>query len=289
MISVSRYGCRSALTRSGAARKGYAHNLLPLRTFVDVPSAIQAAITAVHTDLGLPWWASFAATTVVVRASMLPLMRSQLIASSKLSKAMPEISMLVKLLQNRVLVMKKSPLSDRMRVFNVFSEGVKACLVLHDVQMRKIISYPLINLSVFVTFVYSLRRMIISPDASYDLENGGLLMFQDLTISDPSFALPFAAVTLSYTAIEYAFSHNPDNKTTLMLKDGIQCLLLLGVPFVTTLPSGVFFYWIPSSIFGMAQTYMLRNPSVQRILNIPAPGQPPVQSSTVVTRQHDKN
>ena len=89
-----------------------------------------------------------------------------------------------------------------------------------------------------------------------------MLWFENLTVADPTYALPLIAVGTSYSALEFGFT-NPDERLndpnkggrlSLTIKDVFQTILLMSVPFVTQLPAGIFAYWIPSSVAGMAQT-----------------------------------
>jgi YidC/Oxa1 family membrane protein insertase len=232
------------------------------RGIVSVVDLIQTSVAAIHSYSYLPWWSSFGLSTIFVRASMLPLVNLQLLESKKLAAAMPEIAMLSQLLKNRMITMPNKAAKDRLQVISVFVDGVRASCTIHDVKFHKIIAYPMINLSVFCTFVYSLRDMLIKANASYNLQDGGFGMFCDMTVKDPTFILPFTAICLSYSALEYAFRSTP-GKGIELFKDFVQCILVLSIPVVTTLPAGVFFYWIPSSIFGIAQTAVMRSRSMR--------------------------
>jgi YidC/Oxa1 family membrane protein insertase len=134
-------------------------------------------------------------------------------------------------------------------------------------------AYPIVNIGVFMTFIYSVRSMITHSD-NYDLLEGGVLWFVDLSSKDPTFLLPLGALSLSYLAMELGFGKNQKG-AGMLFKDGLQSLVLLSVPFVTTLPAGVFCYWIPSSLFAIAQSQIIKGPYAQTLLGIPPPKLPP--------------
>ena len=120
-----------------------------------------------------------------------------------------------------------------------------------------------------MTFVYSVRDMIINS-GNYALMDGGILWFVDLASKDMTFALPATAATLTYLGIDLAFGGpNGKNPTLGMIKDGCQCAIICSLPAVAALPAGVFCYWIPSTLFAIAQTQIIRRPIGQKILNIP--------------------
>jgi len=245
------------------------------RDFVDPSPFIQSAMVNLQASSGLPWWATFASATLLVRSAMLPILRNQILATKKLAEAMPELNFLLQLLKQRLNGIPHSQVDERVRIVAIFIKGVKACLVLHDISVLKMLFYPLFNISVFVTFIYSLRDMIksgIDGDV-VSLQEGGLLWFSDLTSKDTTFLLPLSALGLSYTSLHVAFSGQGglanQGRVVLFMCDILQSLVLISMPFVLTLPCGVFAYWIPSSLFGIFQTLALRQPFVQKLLRLP--------------------
>jgi YidC/Oxa1 family membrane protein insertase len=252
---------------------------------VGVFSAVQYGLQFIHDTTSLPYWQTIALSTVALRMSLFPMLRFQVASTQKLTKAMPDIQMLYRLLLNRLSTIPKSDTHARMNAIGVFFSGVKATLTLNDVSMTRIIAWPIINVGIFATFVLSIRDMVINGPPELGLENGGFGMFTDLTGKDNRCILPLAAAALSYTGLE--LSMNPPsppstaiadqnqnkNKFFFRLKDGLQSLLILSLPFVLELPVGVFCYWIPSSTFMIAQSLLLRhNPAFRKLL-YPSPVQ----------------
>jgi len=209
---------------------------------------------------------------------MFPLVYRQILASRTLAGAVPELNFLFQLLRQRLRTIPVRHTAEQLRVVTIFFKGVGACVKLHGVSPLQIISSPLANMAVFVTFVYSLRGLIVGGGADLGLTTGGMLWFQDLALKDGTFLLPLTALTVSYSAIELAFrtpAVGGAARFTLLLKDAFQSLLLVSLPFMLPLPAGVFCYWIPSSLCGVAQTLALRNLRIQRLLRIEPKGKPP--------------
>lgn len=229
---------------------------------------IQHAMTDFQAASQLPWWASIASATIVVRSVTFPLVRQQVLVSRKLAAAMPEINFLAQLLRTRLQQSQGTSISEQLQIVGVFFKGVKACLILHEVRLLEMIFYPLLNMSIFITFVFSVREMVQSSNIIEDIETGGLFWFQDLSERDKTFVLPLIATSLSYYAIEYATA-TQQGRIIVMFKDVLQCIIILSLPVVTQLPGGVFCYWIPSSCFGLAQSMVLRSPYFQKLLRIP--------------------
>lgn len=252
--------------------------VIPKRKFATeviagVPHLIQTTIDGLHVASGLPWWATLGVSTVFVRMSLLPLVRYQILASRKLAAAMPEINFLYQLLLQRLQGIDKSRTGERLRILGIFIKGVNACMKLHRISITEIVAYPFVNFTIFVTFIVSLRDMVTNAD-QYDMMEGGLFWFQNLSEEDKTFFLPISAVTCSYLGLELGFSATT-GRFLLILKDFAQSLLMLALPSLCGLPAGVFCYWIPSSLFGILQTRALRDPRVLRMMKIPPPTVPP--------------
>jgi YidC/Oxa1 family membrane protein insertase len=147
-----------------------------------VPHAIQTGMVGLHDLTGTPWWATIGISTLFVRLSLFPLVRSQILAARQLAAAMPEINFLFQLLMNRLRAMGGANARERSHVLNVFVKGVNACLRLHDVSKVELVAYPLVNVAMFMTFVLSVRDMIVHAKEYEEFEQGGLLWFTDLSI-----------------------------------------------------------------------------------------------------------
>lgn len=248
-----------------------------------ITSIIQSSMLGLHEITSLPWWLTFSVSTLVVRVSMLPLIRLQMLHSRKLAeKAMPDINLLFKLYHQNMQNLPQGNNSENIRVkvklTKTLVNGINSCLVLHDISRLKFIAYPLANLSIFATFVYSLRDMVNEGAYASALESGGIAWFMDLTSRDSTLILPFTAVGMSYLSLRLAFGpHIKNGKFASFIMDFFQSIIIISLPFITPLPNGVFCYWIPSSVIGIAQIYLLKNPLVIKLLHLPPPLAPQKQ------------
>lgn len=273
----------SGLRHAGRVRPSSAFNLPMLATpkiaqrtfFTEIASqfalasqAIQSTIQDVHTATGLPWWLSIASSTILVRSATFPLLRQQIIVSRKIGAAAPDVKLLTQLLLSRLRTIPADDVNEKFKTFQVFFKGVRASLTTHKVYISEIFLYPILNITVFATFVFSVRDMVLHGAPSLGIESGGFAWFKDLTELDRTYALPITALGLSYTAIEIA-TGKAQGRLSLIIKDTLQTVILLSLPMVTQLPAGVFCYWIPSSCFAIAQSIALKNPAFQRFFRLP--------------------
>ena len=239
-----------------------------------VSHVIQSSMIGLQGATGLPWWASFCASTFLVKLGLFPLVRSQLLATRRVMEALPEMSFLLQLLQNRLRPLKYYEVDKRLRVWITFMRGINACLTINSASFAAVIVYHVTNLSFFFMFVYSLRDMV-HGDLRQTLQNGGMLWFADLSQKDMTYVLPLAAISLSYLTIEVSLGMGAKSRILLILKDFFQSAVICTIPVVTYLPTGIFMYWIPSSLFAIAQTLLLRHPPFLKLLKIPSVAKPP--------------
>lgn len=242
----------------------------PSRAFavdLGIVSTIQGGVIALHDALQpINWWATVGLSTVGVRVAMLPLVRYQLKNSLRFSKAVPEMTFLHQLLQERI---QSGPVQPNEAIFLIrtYFRGIRSCMKLHEVTLFDILKIPILNATIFVTFVYSLRDLMLNGDPSMGFSTGGAFWFVDMTSKDPTLILPFAAATLTYFNLEVSFS-NQQSRVAMFIKDLLQSCLLLAIPYYSMLPAGIFCYWIPSSVWIFVQQAITRNPTVLRKIGV---------------------
>jgi hypothetical protein len=212
---------------------------------------IQQSFLHVHQQYDIPWWVVFPVGTVSMRLMLLPLVRKQMMEAKSLRRVIPEVNMLTQLYKKKISAFPdgESGVDKASRIKTVtgaYLRGVKSTLVLHDVSLIRLLSPIVVNFSLFVTFVYSIRTLILKNSARYGggaplaadsnasapvvwdssklvlenplsmptpvplptgLDTGGLFWFTDLTQCDPTYVLPVCSIGLSYLGINIAFSN----------------------------------------------------------------------------------
>ena len=214
---------------------------------------------------------------------------------------MPDMSNLSKLYFVQ-LKDKENSIQVKYNLTKHYINGMNAALTLHHASFKPIFFYNVTHISLFLTFMYSIRMLVFGDDMGF-VSDGGLLWFPDLSVRDASRALPMLSVGLTYASIEYAFhgilkdvamkskyatpppqddrennpadpavASSPSSSSMTIItatKDVIQCVILLSVAYVSTLPAGVFCYWIPSSLLSISQSYLLKQSKFRELMSIP--------------------
>lgn len=229
---------------------------------------MQAALEAVHATTGLPWWASIALSTLAFRAALLPVVRYQARALARLAGAGPMLAALNQALSQRLDKIRPGDVTSTTEACRAYAGGCSAALKAQRVSLAAAVASPLVQLPVFVTFALANRRMI--DTAVPGLDSGGVWWFEDLTEADPLLLLPLACLGSTYLNLELGFARLHESQTVLrFIKDNLQLFLILGAPLTSTLPAGVFVYWLTSSLCGHAQHFALKSPAVRAALGFP--------------------
>jgi len=258
------------LCRSGADK---AWMMMPLE-------AIQTSLIASNAVLGGPFWCTLVACTLAFRTALVPLTLVQMHASVEVTTGpLGQILPLLNKLYNKDMMQG----ANRFKATRMYLKALRMTFKLHKVNPLKLVAVPLTQISVLITYVVATRSLMTS--GQLDLSEQGALWFQDLAAPDPTMILPMVAVFSSYTALEYSFGRilpqpGVPMKATLgeIVRETLQTFLVFGVPLIAQLPAGVFMYWIPSSLFGMTQTFALRNNRVRSFAGLPLLGEPRVSA-----------
>lgn len=277
--SISPNTCVSSVARSGRSLFPYHiwRKFLLTETITSTLSAFPLVVSQysqwfvinLHQYSGMPWWLTFSISTILVRLSLFPLVRWQVIMVSKLMSAFPNITLLSQMLKQQILLkVQNQEKQEIFKLFIVYLKGIKSCLYINNVSLTLLVMYPIANIFFLVSFILTLRAMIEDPTLSDQLMIGGIGSFMDLTDKDEKFILPILSSVCSYAAIAYSF-YGVKTRFGLFFQDLLQTILLIFLPVYVQFPAGVFCYLIPSSIFSILQTKILRTPYFQKLLHLP--------------------
>eukprot|EP00752_Nemacystus_decipiens_P005108 g4633.t1 len=237
-----------------------------LTTGMHIIGGVQAGVQEVHHLTGLPWWATIGVATICVKVSLLPVVLYQARHVDRMRMAWPEIQLLRDHLATTLDQIPQRRVLARWEKYKIFFSGTRGILGLHGTHLPGLFATPMVNLPVFVLFVWSIRGML--RDATVPgLDTGGILWFVDLTATDSSLMLPIIGTSFTYTSLELAKMKGATGWIKFF-QDGMQTFTILMLPWVSTFPQGVFMYWIPSAAFQMSQTYALRNNAVREFIGL---------------------
>ncbi|KAM9645305.1 mitochondrial inner membrane protein OXA1L isoform 1-T1 [Trichechus inunguis] len=258
---------------------------------------IQNLLEFMHVDLGLPWWGAIAASTVLARCLVFPLIIKGQKEAAKIHNHLPEI-------QKFSTRIREAKLAGDQAEFYRASSEMTLYQKKHDVKLFRPLILPLTQAPIFLSFFIALREMANLPVPS--LQTGGLWWFQDLTVSDPTYVLPLVVTATMWAVLELGAETGVQSSDLQWMRNVIRVMPLAVLPITIHFPSvgngtgagsksfhmalllpskltrdatseyllfvltqAVFMYWLSSNMFSLGQVACLRIPAVRTVLKIP--------------------
>ncbi|KTW32641.1 uncharacterized protein T551_00126 [Pneumocystis jirovecii RU7] len=223
---------------------------------------LQQCLEYIHVFTGLPWWASIAALTIVIRFSMMPLLIGMIRNLSALSLIHPQV-------QEHMKALKEAQLEGDMLEQAKRTRSIQELFKEYQVNPLKSLAMPFIQIPVFISFYLACSHMAALPVP--ELKYGGLGWFSDLTVKDSYFILPFLNSSLMFINLELGseVGSSASANTSRKMKNFFRAMILLTPLFTMNFQSAIFCYWITSNIFSLGQGMVLRSPAIRRSLNLP--------------------
>ncbi|AAW43905.2 conserved hypothetical protein [Cryptococcus deneoformans JEC21] len=255
---------------------GYDHGIL------SVTGWFTDGLVALHTELGLPWWAAIAGTTVLIRLCLTRLVVNTQKHSVRLAAVNPQI-------QELMAEAKVASANKDTHMQTLISQRLRDLMKEHNVNPLRPLLLPLVQMPIFLTFFSIVRGLANLPLPQ--LKEGGLGWVTDLTAADPYYILP--ATSLLFTNLVFKFGADGvptaakagSPMTTAHMRNFIQLTTFLSFPLIMYFPSALLFYWTFSTGFTLLQSIILRQPIVKRYLGLPVtkaqalePGAEPLKS-----------
>ena len=148
---------------------------------------VQTLLDSLQTTTGLPWWGTIAVTTVVLRLCLFPLSIKFAKTAAKMAKLQPELAEVMKKIQYYVKIgATELQQKEQMKVAELYRA--------HNCSPLQMFTLPFLQVPFFMSFFIGLRKMALAPLES--MKGGGLFWFTDLTVADPTYALPLIACGL---------------------------------------------------------------------------------------------
>eukprot|EP00252_Welwitschia_mirabilis_P023458 TRINITY_DN6626_c0_g1_i1.p1 TRINITY_DN6626_c0_g1~~TRINITY_DN6626_c0_g1_i1.p1 ORF type:complete len:450 (+),score=62.69 TRINITY_DN6626_c0_g1_i1:223-1572(+) len=214
-------------------------------------------IEAFHVHFGLPWWASIAATTAVIRFLTIPVLISQLKSTSRLTMLRPKLEEFTKQMKESTDL--KVQEEARRRVQDLFKE--------YKVTPFTPFKGVLIQGPIFLSFYFAITNM---AEHVPSFKSGGALWFVDLSTPDNMFILPVLTALSFLATVELNMQEGLEgNPMAGKMKNVSRVFGLLTVPVTMHFPKAIFCYWITSNLFSLVYGAVMKRPDVKKALGIP--------------------
>ncbi|KAG8235617.1 hypothetical protein J437_LFUL014875 [Ladona fulva] len=221
---------------------------------------IQSAMEFLHIGCSLPWWASIAIGTVVVRILIFPLVIIAQRNAAKMNNYLPQMQVLqMKMTEARQTGNQLDAARYAQEMVNFMKEK--------DLNPLKNMVVPLAQAPLFISFFLSLRKMAACPVES--LKEGGLFWFTDLTVPDQYFILPIVTSATLWLTIEVGTDAAKLTSSNMhMMKYVLRAMPVIILPFTMNFPGAILCYWVCSNFISLGQVAILRIPTVRDYFKI---------------------
>ncbi|KAL9975124.1 hypothetical protein ACROYT_G012242 [Oculina patagonica] len=221
---------------------------------------VQQCLELVHVYGDISWCASVALVTVCFRLLCLPLVVKAQANTAKLNNIKPQIEEIQA--KMRELMNSQDSVAQA-----TATAKMKQLYQDHDCHPFKSILGPLVQMPLFISFFFAIRRMAYLPVESF--KTGGYLWFQDLTLYDPYFVLPIICSFSMLASIELGADAGISNPTMKSMKTVMRIMAVAMIPLTAQFPAAIFSYWVTSNMFTIGQVAFLRQPTVRKWMGIP--------------------
>lgn len=212
-------------------------------------TCLQYLLEHVHIWSGTPWWASIMLTVATIRIAQFPFYLRMSDTTARMKELNPQVVGLTKKMR------EAQARGDQMGMV-MGRQKVSALYQAAGVN-RLWIGFPLTQLPIFYGFYKNLYGMAELKVPG--LVEGGKFWFHDLTVCDPYLILPIVS-SMSMGLQIYLGGEAGASMQTKRMKQGMVLFLpLISFLFVNSWPAALTLYFFTNSMFGLAQSMILRN------------------------------
>ncbi|KAG0254596.1 Mitochondrial inner membrane protein oxa1l [Mortierella polycephala] len=256
--AISEVAAQNAETIGQVAMKYGDLKAMGLVNFTPI-GGLETILEAVHVSTGMPWWATIAVTTVMIRTALVPFIVKLQGNTARLHNVKPQLE---RLTENMKLAKETNDSAALAR----FSAQTQELFKKNDCNPIKSLMLPLLQAPIMISFYLALRDMANLPVPQF--KEGGIGWFTDLTVADPTFVLPVVS-SLGFLAIMELGSEAGGVSSPKAMKNVMRVMSVAMVPLTMNFPAAIFVYWLASNSFTATQIMFFKSPAVRRFFNIP--------------------
>lgn len=227
------------------------------------PDLVLRAVESVHIACDVPWWVAIGMCTLGIRVGLLPLA----VYGSRLQAAMLRIRPELAPLQARLQAAAGDPVAQ-----SSVSAEMAAVYARHDVAPMRMLVLPLVQMPIFMSSFFGLRRL---SEAFPDAHTGGYGWFLDLGAVDTSYYLPAASglsalalVRLSVPGATAGMTLAEAEQADLMRRV-LSAVTCVSLPVAASMPASVLVFWITNNALSLVYTSALLFPPTRVAFGFP--------------------
>eukprot|EP01133_Synstelium_polycarpum_P012045 gene12045-14092_t len=247
-----------------------------------LPSLIEVALHHIHEASGWSWMIVLPLFTLAIRSALFPFAVKQRINVARMMEVRPQLDKFKEISQEN----RKNGISN-------YANSDNITRLLKEKKCHPALSYvlPLVNLPFFVSTIFAVRDMAATFPS---LADGGMLWFTNLGAPDAYYILPVISSGFYLLVNELSLGNSPNLFFKAIAWVG-RIMAVAIIPLSYSIPSMVYFYWIPSCIFTLFQLAVFKSPKACALLKVPyfgdvmaAPPAPEVKMAPEIKRKEVK-
>lgn len=220
---------------------------------------LQWGLEFMHVSLDLPWYATIALSTVIIRVMLTPLVVISQRNAAVMRNVMPEMQDV----QNRITEARQ--MGNAMEYAQANQE-LQQLMKTRGFNPLKNMLIPFAQMPIFLSYFIGIRRMVNTPVES--LHTGGIWWFTDLTMADPYYLLPLVTSgTLALTIHFGTEAARVPGQDSPLIMIFLKCIPVVIFPFIMNFPAAMVVYWASSNFCSLIQ---VRHTSTHTILALSA-------------------
>ncbi|GBG75751.1 hypothetical protein CBR_g20997 [Chara braunii] len=221
-------------------------------------AGLQHLLESVHVHSGLPWWASIALTTLAIRTLLVPVSVFQMRATARLSIIRPQLERI----SERIKESNYDP-----KLTESYNREMKALFQKHKCSPFSTMMSAFVQAPLFIGFFLAIRSMASELES---FKHGGALWFTDLSTPDPFYILPILSSATFLVNVELGATDGMQGQPIAgKMKTFLRVLGVAMIPLAASFPKALFCYWLPSNLFSLIHTQVLKRPAVRQYFDIP--------------------
>ena len=205
-------------------------------------------------------------TTMLLRIALFPVVVSGQKSSSRMAHLQPEMIYLRKKFESipNPTTEQKAQLGNQIR--DLFQK--------YEVKPLRAMVAPFMQFPFFMGMFFGLKKM---PDYfPQEMQDGGMLWFPDLTMTDPNYILPGICFLTFLGTVELGkeqmMASNPQNAP--MMINVFRGLSVMMIPICINFHAGMLCYWTISNLFTLIQIGVMKIPAFKSAVGIWEPPKP---------------
>lgn len=214
-------------------------------------------LKGIRERLNVPCWTSIMLVTIGLRCLLVPVNIALLRTSLRMKIVLPEVQALARKIKDRQLSEAERLANGRHLHRLLMTNGCNP--------WAQLLTLPLLLPPLVLSVFGAVHEMCMTEPA---MEVEGALWFPDLIERDETQLLAIISALTWLLNIEMgAGAHYTAHNT---LRTSVRLGAVAMISLSSTLPSGVFVFWITSNVFALTRGYIMRSDVARRVCRIPS-------------------